>query len=357
MDELEYSKYTIKEVVQFLNYWKKSILIFFLIFTIGGLIIAFIINRQYKSVARVIPPKEGNSLSALSGVSSIMKSLPSGLGALGKKSADELDYFAILKSRTVIEEIINEFDLKRVYEISDSSMEKTIRAFQGNCEIDWTEENLLEIRIWDKDANRAAQIANAYIDLLNKRSYELFTTEARYNRIFIEQRVETNKNDLKNAEDALKKYMKKNKTFIPIEMDASSMSGFGELVTMKIQKEIEVSVLKKTLGEQHPQYIQAKTELDILNKKMSELPNIGIESLRLMREVIIQQKIMEILIPLYEQAKVNEHKDVPAAYVLDNAVPGERPDRPKRSFVVAISSFIGLLFASGFIFYKTHFSA
>lgn len=350
------SVYNVKEIVQFLLRWKKILLIFFAAFTVIGLIIAFIIDRQYKSVARVIPPKESNVLGSLSGVSSLMRSLPIGLGNLGKRGSEELEYIAITKSRTVIEEIINKYDLKRVYEISDSSMEKTIKAFQSNTEIDWTEENVLEIRVWDVDAKRAKDIANYYVDLLNRRSYELYTTEARYNRQFIEQRVDKNNVDLAAAEDKLRDYQKKSKTFIPAEIDASSMSGFGELVVLKTKKEIEAEFLKKTVGDQHPQYQQVVIELQVLDKKMGELPDIGIESFRLIREVLIQQKIMETIIPLYEQAKINEHKDIPAAYILDYAVEGERPDRPKRSAVVAISALVGLLCAGGYILTKIHYT-
>lgn len=348
------SVYNVNEIIAFLKYWKRVLLLFFGVATVIGLVLAFVISRQYKSIARVIPPKESNVLNSLSGVTSLMRSLPVGIGNLGKRGSEELDFIAVTKSRTVQEEIVNLFGLKKVYEISDSSMEKTLKVFQSNLEIDWTEENVLEIRVWDEDSQRAADIANYYVSILNRRSYELYTTEARYNRQFIEQRVDKNKVDLKNAEEALRDYQQKTKTFIPPSTDASSMGGFGELVVMKTKKEIEAAYLKKSLGEQHPQYQQVTMELEALDKKMGDLPTVGLASFRLIREVLIQQKIMETIIPLYEQAKINEHKDIPAAYILDDAIKGERPDRPKRAAVVAISSFLGLLLAGLYIAYKTH---
>ncbi|MFZ4618995.1 MAG: GumC family protein [Bacteroidota bacterium] len=351
------SVYKVTEILDFLKFWRRTILLFFGIATAAGLIAAFLVSRQYKSVARVIPPKESNVLNSLSGMSSLMRSLPVGIGSLGgKHGSEDLDFIAVTKSRTVQEEIVTKFDLKRIYEVSDSSMEKTLKIFQSNIEIDWTEENVLEIRVWDEDSKRAMDIANYYVELLNRRSYELYTNEARYNRLFIEQRVEKNKNDLKNAEEDLKAYQEKTKTFIPPSTDAATMSGFGELVVMKTKKEIEAAFLKKSLGEQHPQYQQVQMELETLDKKMSDLPNVGLSYFRLIRQVLIQQKIMETIIPLYEQAKINEHKDIPAAYILDSAIQGERPDRPKRSAVVAISSFMGLLLAGAYILYKIHFS-
>jgi uncharacterized protein involved in exopolysaccharide biosynthesis len=67
------------------------------------------------------------------------------------------------------------------------------------------------------------------------------------------------------------------------------------------------------------------------------------EAFRLYRNLLIQQKILEFLVPLYEQARIDEQKDVPVVLVLDKAVPAERKDRPKRSLIVAIASVIALL--------------
>jgi uncharacterized protein involved in exopolysaccharide biosynthesis len=63
---------------------------------------------------------------------------------------------------------------------------------------------------------------------------------------------------------------------------------------------------------------------------------------------------MELIVPLYEQAKITENKDVPVAYVLDPAKPGERPDRPKRIFVVGISLFLGIVAAAGTVIFQEY---
>ena len=81
---------------------------------------------------------------------------------------------------------------------------------------------------------------------------------------------------------------------------------------MKAKKEIEVGILRRTVSADDVRLKQAELELRELERKLSTFPGVGIESLRLYRDLAIQQKIIEFLVPLYEQAKVDEQKDVPA---------------------------------------------
>jgi tyrosine-protein kinase Etk/Wzc len=347
------TEYKVLDFFLLLVKWKKIIALTVGSSIILGLILAFTVPRQYKSIARILPPKESNTLTALSGLSSLVRSLPGGIAKFGR-AEDPYDFIALIRSRSVMEEIVRKFTLTQAYEISDNSMEKTLKELANNTEVDWTEENTMEIRVYDRDANRAADIANSYVELLNKRHYELQTQEAKNTRIFLQQRVEQNRLELTEAEKRLQSYQEKEKMMVPVDPSAAGISAIAEIYADKIKKEVELGILQRSVGEQHPHYRQTKLELDALNAKIATLPEIGITSLRLYRDVAIQQKIMELLIPLYEQAKVNEHKDVPVAYVLDYAVPGEKPDRPKRLFIVGIAVFLGILLSLVIISWKEY---
>jgi tyrosine-protein kinase Etk/Wzc len=330
---------------------RKSLLVIIASFTALGILLAFIVTREYKAVVRVLPPKEQSILAGLGGLSSLVRGLPPGLTKLGAVE-DTYDYMAILRSRTILEQLVREFDLLAVYDISDGSMERAVKALKNNTEIDWTEEGTLELRVWDVDAQRAADIANAYIAHLNKRSIELQTQEARNTRSFIEQRLQQTRRELFAAEEALQEYQKQQGMIIPIDPSSTAVAPLAELYVLKVQKEIELSILQQTVGETNPLYVQALLEVEAMSSRISRFPELGIQSLRLAREVVIQQKILEVIIPLYEQAKVNANKDVPVAYILDPAIPGERPDRPKRIAVIAISIFIGCVIALVVIGYR-----
>lgn len=331
----EVSDVRILDILATLAGRRKILLTAVSIGVVAGILLAFLIPRQYLSVARVLPPKNSDLLSGLGVVSSLVKSLPLGVGKFGAGS-ESYDYIALVRSRTVLESVIRKYDLINVYDITDGSMEKTVKELKGNLDIDWTDDNVLEIQVWDEDAERAADIANELVDLLNRRSYELQTQQARNAREFIETRLGQNRADLRASEDSLRAYQDRQQMIVPMDPGSANFSAMAELYVEKVKKEIELDILRNTAGVENPLYVQAKLEHSALLKNIEKLPTMGIASLRLYRELIIQQKIMEMIVPLYEQAKVDEHKDVPVAYVLDPAVPGERPDRPKRALVAGI---------------------
>ena len=202
-------------------------------------------------------------------------------------------------------------------------------------------------------------MTNYLVEILNARSYELLSQEAYNNRVFIEGRVKQNQIDLKNAENELQKYQEKIGTIItpPSLSSGQGLSSITDVYGMKAKREIEIGILEKTVSKDNPDLKQKQIELQTLNEKIKDIPGMGISSLRLYREVAIQQKILEFIIPLYEEARVNEHKDIPIAYVLDKGVPGERPDRPKRLYIVGISIFLGLIVSILFVIFKETFPA
>jgi uncharacterized protein involved in exopolysaccharide biosynthesis len=61
--------------------------------------------------------------------------------------------------------------------------------------------------------------------------------------------------------------------------------------------------------------------------------------LRLQRNVEIQTKILTYLLPVYEQAKIEEKKETPTILVLDKPYVAERKTKPKRLTMVLLSIF------------------
>ena len=327
--------------------WRRVIFGTTLSIAIAAIIVSLLLPNWYKSTATILPPKERISTNMPSSASSLLKGLSSvtKIGALGGNQ-DTYNYLAILKSRLAKEYVINRFNLKAVYSISDSLMEKTIEELEDNCKFVIEEEDYLTITVWDKDPQRAADIANYFVEILNNISLQLSTSEARKNKEFLAGRVAQVREDLRKVEDNLKQYQeKKGMLVIPTE-NGPGLTAVSELYTMKVKKEIELAIMKRSTSEQSAELQKVKQELQEINKKIDLIPSSGVEALRLYREVIIQQKILEFIVPLFEQAKVDEQKDVPVILFLDKAVPAERKAKPKRILIVVITtltSFISLL--------------
>jgi tyrosine-protein kinase Etk/Wzc len=199
----------------------------------------------------------------------------------------------------------------------------------SNTEFEIADEGNLGITVYDKDPQRAADMANYFVEVLNEINSRMQATNAKANREFIEQRVEKCQNDLRAAEDTLKKFQQVSGMIIVPDQSTSGISAVAELYATKARKEVEAGILQQTVGPDNPLFRQTQVELEQISKKVSEIPALGIGSLRLYRGVAIQQKILEFILPLYEQAKVEEKRNTPSVIVLDHAQVAERKAKPK----------------------------
>jgi len=332
--------------------WKKFLLINFLMVLIVSTIVAFILPKIYYSSASVLPPKEEMSVlggGGLGGLSSMMKefsSISKNIGSLGNKNT--YNYLVILNSREVAEKVIKKFNLMETYQ--QSSMEKTLKIFSSNCVFEILEEGNLEIGFFDEDPKKAADIANYLVTVLNERSYELSIGEAQSNRKFLEKRVAENMDSLTVAENQLKDYQEKHGIYTLPEQTGALVESGSKIYAEKITKEIELDYLKSVLSSDNKMLSTAKLQLDAINKQVSDLPSLGIEYLRLYRNVVIRTKILEFLRPMLEQSIYQEKKDVPVIVVVDPAKVPEYKAKPKRIIVIASSVVGWMMVALLFVF-------
>lgn len=331
--------------------WRKFILGNILVMTILAIIVSFVLPKWYRATCSLMPPKEQSVFGELGSVGSILKELsPSQkIGGFGQ-NLGVYNYLAILNSRTAMESVVKKFDLIKVYDMGDSSMENTIKELKNNTLFEVQEEDYITIDVFDKDPVRAAAMANYFVETLNNISIQLGTQEARNNREFIEKRLEKSKTDLRAAEDDLRKHQEQSGLMIAPEQSSAGVSTIAELYGMKAKKEVEIAILERGVTKNNEALQQLQIELSELDKKLATFPEAGIASYRLYRNVAIQQKIVEYLIPLYEQAKIEEQKDVPVILVLDRATPPEKKDKPKRSLIVLLVAVITVVFSISAVF-------
>jgi len=350
-------------LLQVLTRWWRFILVCVLTCMIISGAVAFLITPQFKSATSVFPSEKADLFGALEGVSSLVKSFsPRGLASLGANT--ELDrYMAILKSGRVLSEVIQKFDLVHVYNITSYPGEKTAKKLLENVEFMIESEGNLTITVYDEDPQRAADMANFFVEQLNRANSELLTQNARGNRRFIEERYNKNIRDLAAAEESLKVFQKIYGVIAMPQQTEASIKAGAELSAQLAMKEVQLEVLKRTLSLENPTVLGAQIEVQELKKKISEMnrgvgsvkgemqvfvplnaiPDLGSEYLRRFRDVEIQYKILQFLTPLFEQAKVEEQRQTPSVIVLDRASPAERKSRPKRSLIILGGMFVGLL--------------
>ncbi|MCR4438279.1 MAG: Wzz/FepE/Etk N-terminal domain-containing protein [bacterium] len=350
----------------------------FILITVGTVavvtvLVSLTLPNWYAARASLLPPKKPGGITSMleGGLSSLMKGL-SGLGRGLGTSEEAYSYLAILQSRTAMEAVVRKFDLVRVYKIKDGSMEKAVRKLSKKAEFDIGSEGNINITVYDRDRQRAADMANYFIEVLNEISVRLGTQEARNNREFVERRYQENLRDLRIAEDSLKAFQQRYGIYALPEQTEAAIKGAAELKGEAVAKEIQLRIAERSLGADNPETQSLRLQLAEMNRKLREMkfgssdwfadqslnlfvpfkdvPELGIEYIRRYREFEIQNKLLEFLVPLYEQAKLEEQKDMPVVLVLDRAVPPERKAKPRRSLLVLIFTALAALFATSWVF-------
>jgi tyrosine-protein kinase Etk/Wzc len=327
-------------------------------------IVALLMPKWYKSSASVFPAEKADLFGALEGVSSLVKSFSPGRALSSLTGNTETDrYLAILKSGTVINSVIDKFDLVHVYDITSYPREKTAKELLTNVDFRVESEGNLTVTVYDKDPQRAADMANFFMEMLNKTNTELQVQNARGNRQFVGDRYGKNLADLAAAEDSLRAFQKRYGVIAMPEQTEASIKAAAEIAGQLASQEVQAGVLRRTQSKDHPSVMAAEIQIEELRNKLSQMnrgtggsdaemkvlvpfnkvPDLGIEYLRRYREVEIQYKILQFITPLYEQAKVEERRQTPSVVVLDRAAPAERKSKPKVTLYALMALVISLL--------------
>lgn len=315
--------------------------------------LALMLPKWYAAEARVLQP-EGGALSMLSGLTG---SVGGGLGMLlGGGSGEYTRYLAILTSRSLMEEVVEEFDLVRVYDVGDADapLYAAIEQLHTNVEFDVNPEFLyLAVRAFDKDPGRAAAMANFMVDELNEQHARLSSQSARQSRVFIEQRLNQAQADLDSVRAELQAFQEEHGV---VELQAQAqafMESMAELKGATAQLEVQYQTLARQYGPDNPQVQAAREALTaaqaqvrgalggrdaLLPVSMQSLPALSRRYAELMQGQLTQATIIETIYPIYEQAMFQEEREAVAVQVLDEAVPPTLAARPSRRLVAVIGT-------------------
>ncbi len=309
-------------------------------------IIAFILPPWYKAQAELLPPAEDES-----GVG--LTNLLRGVGVPGVKIPTEVSpgevFLIVLQSRRIGEQMVSRFDLKNLYRKKYTV--DTIRELRQHARFKLSEAGSVQISVEDKSRQRAADMANAYVEFLDRFNREVRMTKGRRTRLFVESRLVETKQELVIAEQRLTQYQVKNKTVALTSQMSSAVDQAAKLYAQRIALQVRLGVVRG-YSQGSEEEIQIRQELAQLDQQMRELPETGLELARLVREVRALEQVFAILTSQYEDARITEARDVVTVEVLDVATPPERKERPKRGIMVAAAFLLSLALGTGYAVFQ-----
>lgn len=331
-------------------------------FAVAALVISFLLPVRYTATIIVLPPQQNSSMSSAlaSQLGSVGGMAAMAGGSLGIKSPNDM-YVAMLRSRTVEDAMVRHFELMKEYRkryLSDARKE-----FESRTSVDGSgKDGLIHISVEDLDPRRAADLANGYVDQYSDLSRHLAITEASQRRLFFEQELEQAKDNLANAEEALKETEQKT-GLIQLDIQARALIDSAAALRAQITvREVQIEGMRTYASGENAQLVQAQRELDSMHAQLAKLggsaggsdgelivpkglvPEAGLEYARKLRDVKYYDTIFDILARQFEMAKLDEAKEGALVQVVDPAVPPDKKSFPKRGFIVILTTFFGLFF-------------
>ena len=379
--ELQSHETNLMQIIPLLWNSRFSIIKNILMVSLVTILFVFSIPKTYTSSALLMPPtSESGPAGSIMGA---LSNLPFG-GLMSQTNDESLSILAILKSRTIFEKVIQRFDLMKIYQVPN--IDKALIALANNTAFNVEEEGTISISVsadtdwfhYPESEQRAKNLCTdmaiyftQQLDIINK---SLKTEQASFHREFIGERYRQNLVDLKRAEDSLRIFQEKHKMVALPEQTTATIEAAAALKAQMLSNEVKLGVMLGALNPTHPDIENIKKENSELSKKMSELeygtdiidykqsslfpvlanvPELGVELVRLKREVEIQNTLFVFLTQQYEEAKIKEAKDTPTIQVLDYPQKPFQKSAPKRVIILIICLFISTFVNVLFILYRS----
>ena len=319
-------------------------------------VVAFLIPKQYESSVSIMP------LGSLSSSESMLAALASpgqaatagswvgiwGSGAL---------FVDLFRSRTIQDRVVDKLNLQNVYlsrykQDARKRLNSRTEAYQDR------KSGVISLTVTDENPQRAHDIAQAYVEELNRLVSEVSTSSARRKRIFVEQRLTTVKGNLEDAEKQFGAFASKHTTPDISQQTKTMVESEGQLQGQLIASESELQSLEQIYTSSNVRVRSLQARVDELKRQLQkmqgtngavisdatqsglvypsirDLPLLGVEWADLYRRLKIQETVYELLSQQCELARIEEAKEIPTVNVVDPANVPEKKSFPPRLMII-----------------------
>ena len=325
------------------EHW-KLLMIGPLVAGLVGFGIASLIPPTYTATTTLLPPQQQQS-----SASSLLSSLGSLAGLAGGASAARTpadQYVALMQSATVSDRVVDQFKLLDVYDEkyrvdARRGLAKNVRIAVGK------KDGLITVEVDDKSPQRAADMANGYVDELRRMTDTIAVSEAQQRRKFFEQQLRQTQEKLVQAQQALQA-----SGFAQGALKAepkSAAEAYARLRAEQTAAEVRLQTLRGSLSDNTPEVQQQQSTVAALRSQVARLEQpassaSGPDYVSKYREFKYQETLFDLFAKQYELARVDESREGGLIQVVDAAMPPEKKSKPKRFFIA-----LGATFACGII--------
>ncbi len=341
-------------------------------------IIAFLLPVRFTSTTQLMPPDQAGA-----GVATMLSALTKAGGELGAIGSDlfglrtSSDLFVgILHSRTVEDQLVNKFDLRKVY--SDKRWEDARKDLENRTDVSSDRKSgIITIKVSDKSPQRAAEMAREYVAALDRIVTTLNISSAHKERVFLENRLSQVDTDLEKAEKDFGDFASKNATLDVKEQGKAMIGAAADLEGQLIAAQTQLEGLRQIYSPNNVRVRSMQAQVDEYRRQLQklggkpgstddapppsneelypsirELPILGVKYADLFRRAKVQEAVFETLTKQYELAKVEEARETPSVKVLDEGNIPEKKSFPPRIILIILGT--GFVLVLGSIWVLAH---
>jgi len=359
--------------INVLDYWKvlvkrrKPLLLVSGCALALSIVVSLLLPNKYDATARILPPEKSSP--SIPFLSSQVDDLIQPMFGIGQGFTSTL-WAEELASCNAMDAVISRFGLMKLYD--KKNLDDTRKALKKRVSVEKSDAGIISITVEDTDPQRAAGMANAFMEELDRINRSSTMGSGRQVRLFLEKRIDETREKLDAAGAALKKFQESNNA---LKMDAQSESiidAIGKLKGNLMAKEVEYRTLQSYASSGNPQLDILKTEVAEMRGELRKLedgtgggggraagdvfiptsrfPGLQQQYQGLFREYKMQETLYGLLMSQYEQAKIKEAKDSPTIQVLDRATPPTKKAKPNRALIVLSSTVVAAVLAIFLVF-------
>ena len=362
-----------------------------------GLAIAFSLPKEYQSSARIMPP--GNSMGGAALLAALAGRAGGNLGGLGMLAGGLLGgggntalFIDLLRSGTVSGHLIDRFDLQHIYH-KRYRIDTAKYLAHHTAIVDDKKSGVITLTFTDTDPVRARDIAQGYLDELNKLVNQTNTSSAHQERLFIEKRLKGAETDLEKAQQRMGEFSSTHSTIDIKEQTRAMVDAASRLQAQLIVEQSGLDSLRQTYGDGNVRVRSAEARIAVLQseiRKMSgsskalplddgssppgsdailgnhtdelypplrQLPRLAVPYADLYREVRVQETVYELLTQQLEMARIQEAKDIPVVSVIDAPGVPEKKSFPPRLFLALLLTMIAVIVTAVLVLLQLRWAA
>ncbi len=245
---------------------------FLLIGSLLGAITSLLLPKEFDATASVMPPVDPRASTGLAALATqIAGAAP--FGAMFQASGTKEVFLGILKSRTMQDDIIRKFDLVKEYALEGARtpMESARKKLQSMTNIRASREGVISVTASAYDPQKAADIANFYVENLDRLNTALNVNDAGRSRLFLEGRVSEARAALREAEDKLRRFQSKSKAVVMEGQTKAAIEGAARLEGQILAAEVQLRTLETYSTSRNPDVIRLREGIEEMRRQLRRM--------------------------------------------------------------------------------------